>query len=65
MLNADIHSLIRLFSAHSGQNFIIAEGVQGKVSARIENAPWDQALAAILSSQGLVAVNIGEIIIIQ
>ena len=65
VLNADIHSLIRLFSAHSGQNFIIAEGVQGKVSARIENAPWDQALAAILSSQGLVAVNIGEIIIIQ
>lgn len=65
VINADIHSLIRLFSAHSGQNFIIAEGVQGEVSAQIENAPWDQALAAILSSQELVAVNIGEIIVIQ
>ena len=65
LLHADIHSLIRLFAAHTGRNFIISEGVQGTVSVKIENAPWDQALAAILSSQGLVAINIGEITVIQ
>lgn len=65
VLNADIHSLIRSFSAYTDRNFIIGEGVKGKVSVTVEQVPWDQVLTAILSSQGLVAINIGEIIVIQ
>jgi type II secretory pathway component HofQ len=65
VINADIHGLIRMFSEHSGVNFIIAEDVQGKVSARVDDIPWDQAFVAILSSQGLIAVNFGDIIVIQ
>ena len=65
VINADIHDLVRMFAEHSGVNFIIAEGVQGKVSARVENIPWDQAFVAILSSQGLIAVTFGDIIVVQ
>jgi type IV pilus assembly protein PilQ len=51
--NADIHSVIRIFAEVSGRNFILDESVKGRVTVRLQDVPWDQALAAILLSQGL------------
>ena len=51
--NADIHSVIRIFAEVSGRNFILDDSVQGRVTVRLQDVPWDQALAAILLSQGL------------
>ena len=51
--NADIHSVIRIFAEVSGRNFILDDSVKGRVTVRLQDVPWDQALAAILLSQGL------------
>ena len=65
VVQADIHNVIRLFATHTGQNFVIADGVSGTVTVKVENIPWDQALQAILWSKGLVASNLGTITVIS
>ena len=65
VVQADIHNVIRLFATHTGHNFVIADGVEGKVTVSIEKVPWDQALQAILWSHGLIATSLGEVTIIS
>ena len=47
------------FAAFSGVNLVLADGVSGRVTARLDNAPWDEALLAILSARGLTARPFG------
>jgi len=51
--NADVTEVLRTFAQISGLNIIIQPGVQGQVTAELENVPWDQALAQILKINGL------------
>ncbi|MDQ6971058.1 MAG: type IV pilus secretin PilQ [Mariprofundaceae bacterium] len=49
----DIRNALRLIAEMSDMNFIMTDDVQGKLTMRLENVPWDQALDIILVSQGL------------
>jgi len=49
----DIRNALRLIAEMSDMNIIMGEDVQGKLTMRLENVPWDQALDIILTSQGL------------
>ena len=49
----DIRNALRLIAEMSDMNIIMADDVQGKLTMRLENVPWDQALDIILASQGL------------
>ena len=51
--NADVTEVLRTFAQISGLNIIIQPGVQGAVTAELENVPWDQALEQILKINGL------------
>lgn len=51
--NADVTEVLRTFAQISGLNIIIQPGVQGQVTAELENVPWDQALEQILKINGL------------
>lgn len=59
---ADLHNLIRLFADVSGLNFVVADDVQGKVTIKLRDVPWDEALEAILSTKGLAMDRKGNII---
>jgi type IV pilus assembly protein PilQ len=61
-VNADIHSIFRLISNVSRLNIVTGDDVQGKISVRLENVPWDQALAAVLQAKGLASQRFGNII---
>src|SRR5581483_1503555 len=43
------------FAVFSGRTIVVGKGVQGTVSAEVRDQPWDVALRAILTSQGLAA----------
>jgi len=49
----DIRNALRLIAEMSDMNIIMGDDVQGKLTMRLENVPWDQALDIILASQGL------------
>jgi len=62
---ADIRSVMRLFSEVSGLNFILTDNVQGVVTAHLTDVPWDTALAAILYSEGLAMQQMGTVAVIE
>jgi type IV pilus assembly protein PilQ len=53
--DADIRDVIAAFAAFSGRTIVVGKDVEGTVTAEIHNQPWDVALRAILSGQGLAA----------
>lgn len=59
---ADLHNVFRMISSVSKLNIVAGDNVQGKVTVRLQNVPWDQALAVVLQSKGLGAVRFGNIV---
>ena len=53
----DIRDVIAQFAKFSGRTIIAGKDVQGTVTANINDKPWDIALQAILSGQGLAATE--------
>jgi type IV pilus secretin PilQ/predicted competence protein len=51
--DGDLIDIFRLFAEISGLNVVINPGVTGKVSLRLTEVPWDQALDLILKTNGL------------
>jgi type IV pilus assembly protein PilQ len=62
LVDADIHSVFRLIAHVSRLNIVAGDDVSGNVTVRLEDVPWDQALAAILQSKGLGAQRFGNIV---
>ncbi len=60
--DADIHNVLRLLAEVSNLNIIASSDVKGKVTVRMVNVPWDQALDVILQTLGLGYVRIGNVI---
>jgi type IV pilus assembly protein PilQ len=61
-VNADIHSIFRLISHVSRLNIVSGDDVQGLVTVRMTDVPWDQALAAVLTAKGLGSQRFGNIV---
>ena len=51
--DADLRDVLRMLSEVSGLDFVLQPGVAGRVSLRLTETPWDQALEVILRSRGL------------
>jgi len=49
---ADIHVVLRTLADYSGKNIIAAREVEGTVSARLYDTPWEDALNSILKAHG-------------
>lgn len=51
--DADLVEVLRSFAKMTGANLIIDPDVKGSVTVELKDVPWDQALDAILKSNGL------------
>jgi type IV pilus assembly protein PilQ len=51
--DADLVNVMRLFAEVANLNIILAPDVRGKVTVRMVNIPWDQAMDIILKMNGL------------
>jgi type IV pilus assembly protein PilQ len=60
--DADIVNVIRLIGDVSGKNVVVGEDVKGKVTLKLKNVPWDQALDVILKTKDLGQETRGGII---
>ncbi len=58
----DIHNLLRVIAEVSKKNIVVADDVTGKITIRLRNVPWDEALDIILASKGLGKEEIGDIL---
>ena len=55
--DADVHNVLRLLADVGQVNIVTADNVQGSVTIRMRNVPWDQALDVVLQSKGLGMVR--------
>jgi len=60
--DADIDNALRIIAEVSRLNIIASEEVRGKVTLRLVDVPWDQALDVILKTNGLDQVAEGSVI---
>lgn len=60
--NAEISNVLRLLADVSGFNIVISDDVTGKISLKLINVPWDQALDIVLKMHNLGQVREGNII---
>lgn len=60
--DADIANVIRLIADVSNLNIVLGEDVKGKVTLKLINVPWDQALDIILKMNNLGQIREGNII---
>jgi type IV pilus assembly protein PilQ len=60
--DADVHNVLRLLADVGRVNIVTADNVQGSVTIRMRNVPWDQALDVVLQAKGLGMVRQGNMI---
>ena len=60
--DADIHNVLRLLADVGQVNVVTADNVQGSVTIKMRNVPWDQALDVVLQAKGLGMVRGGNMI---
>ena len=60
--DADLTNVFRIIAEVSNLNIITSDDVKGKVSLRLVNVPWDQALDIVLRSKSLGASQEGNVL---
>jgi len=60
--DADIRNIFRILHEVSGKNFVIGGDVQGKITLKLVDVPWDQVLDLILKMNKLGTVVEGNVI---
>ncbi|RKH16839.1 type IV pilus secretin PilQ [Corallococcus sp. CA047B] len=58
----EIQNLLRVIAEISKRNIVVADDVSGRVTIRLRNVPWDQALDLILRTKQLGQEQVGNII---
>jgi len=60
--DVEIDDVLRLIAEVSDLNIIAGDEVQGQVTIRLVDVPWDQALDVILLTKGLGFVRVGNVL---
>ncbi len=59
--DADILNVLRILSEVGGENIVATDDVKGRVTVRLVDVPWDQALDIVLQANRLDSVKIGNV----
>ncbi|MBF7729883.1 type IV pilus secretin PilQ family protein [Pseudomonas sp. N040] len=60
----DVRSVLQLIADFTDLNLVASDSVQGSITLRLQNVPWDQALDLVLKTKGLDQRKIGNVLLI-
>jgi type IV pilus assembly protein PilQ len=60
----DVRAVLQLLADTSGQNIVVSDSVQGSVTLRLQNVPWDQALDIVMRTKGLAMRRRDNVILV-
>ena len=60
----DIRSVLQVLADFTNQNLVASDTVKGKITLRLSDVPWDQALAVVLKSKDLAMRKEGNVILV-
>ena len=58
----EVREVFKLISDEANVNLILADDVKGKVSVKLKNVPWDQALVLVMKTKKLGYTRSGNVI---
>lgn len=62
--NIEVRAVLQLLADFTGLNVVASDTVQGNITLRLKNVPWDQALDIILRTRGLGMRQTGNVVLI-
>jgi type IV pilus assembly protein PilQ len=60
----DVRSVLQLIADFTNLNLVASDTVGGRITIRLQNVPWDQALDIILKTKGLDKRRTGNVIMV-
>jgi type IV pilus assembly protein PilQ len=60
----EVRSVLQLLADFTGLNLVVSDSVEGNLTLRLKNVPWDQAMSIILKTKGLDQRKAGNVILI-
>lgn len=62
--NIEVRAVLQLIADFTGLNLVASDTVQGNITLRLQNVPWDQALDLVLKTKGLGKRQMGSVLLI-
>lgn len=60
----EVRSVLQLIADFTSLNLVASDSVNGKITLRLQNVPWDQALDLVLKTKGLDKRTIGNVMLV-
>ncbi len=60
----EVRAVLQLIADFTNLNMVTSDSVQGNLTLRLKNVPWDQALDLILKTKGLAMRKAGNVIMV-
>lgn len=60
----DVRSVLQLIADFTDLNLVASDSVNGSITLRLQNVPWDQALDLVLKTKGLDQRKIGNVLLV-
>ena len=60
----EVRSVLQLIADFTGINVVVSDTVNGSLTLRLKNVPWDQALDIILKTKGLAMRQTGNVMLV-
>ncbi|KQN66451.1 pilus assembly protein PilQ [Pseudomonas sp. Leaf58] len=62
--DVEVRSVLQVLADYTGVNLVASDAVQGNVTLRLQDVPWDQALDLVLRSKGLAQRQEGNVLLV-
>ncbi|MFZ5757316.1 MAG: type IV pilus secretin PilQ [Pseudomonadota bacterium] len=60
----EVRSVLQLIADFTSLNLVASDTVSGRITLRLQNVPWDQALDLVLKTKGLDKRQIGNVLLV-
>ncbi len=60
----DVRAVLQLIADFTDLNLVASDTVAGKITLRLQNVPWDQALDLVLKTKGLDKRQLGNVLMV-
>ncbi len=60
----EVRSVLQLIADFTGKNLVASDTVSGRITLRLQDVPWDQALDIILQTKGLDKREMGNVLLV-
>ena len=60
----EVRAVLQIIADFTGLNLVASDTVSGKITLRLQNVPWDQALALVLKTKGLDKRQDGNVLMV-